>query len=99
MQIYYYQITISIIICTTFLLFNHCILNSSAISEDITYKYTIKDSTNIFDKSEFDKFGIKKIYPTLENGFEWYINMHNAELDLYLHNYKEINENSDLAII
>jgi hypothetical protein len=95
MQINCYHLTVSIIICTIFLLFNHSILNSSAISDDITYKYIITNSTNIFEKSEFDKFGIKKIYPTLENGFEWYINMHNAELDPYLHNYGEINKNSD----
>lgn len=80
-----------------FLLFSELIIyipifsEKESLSEDI-----IENSVNIFDNSsEFDKFGIKKIYPTAENGFEWFLNMSSAELDPYLFNYKKISKNSD----
>jgi hypothetical protein len=37
--------------------------------------------SNISDSKNFDKFGIKKIYPTRENGREWHINMENVTAD------------------
>jgi hypothetical protein len=36
---------------------------------------------NVSDSKHFDKFGIKKIYPTRENGREWFINMENVTAD------------------
>ena len=37
--------------------------------------------SNVSNSKYFDKFGIKKIYPTRENGREWYINMENVTAD------------------
>ncbi|MGE5862351.1 MAG: hypothetical protein ACM31H_01150, partial [Nitrososphaerales archaeon] len=45
--------------------------------------------------SNFDIFGIKKIYPTKKNGFEWFMNNYDPESDPYLHNYKSIVRNED----
>ena len=45
--------------------------------------------------SELDIFGIKKIYPTKKNGFEWFMNNYDPESDPYLHNYKSIVKNKD----
>ena len=36
---------------------------------------------NTSDGQRFDKFGIEKIYPTRENGREWYVNMENLTAD------------------
>ena len=45
--------------------------------------------------SDFDIFGIKKIYPTKKSGFEWFMNNSDPESDPYLHNYKSIVKNED----
>jgi len=45
--------------------------------------------------SNFDIFGIKEIYPTKKNGFEWFMNNYDPESDPYLHNYKSIVKNED----
>ena len=45
--------------------------------------------------SNFDIFGIKKIYPTKKSGFEWFMNNYDPESDPYLHNYKSIVKNED----
>jgi hypothetical protein len=45
--------------------------------------------------NELDVFGIKKIYPTLKQGFEWFMNNSDPESDPYLHNYKRIVKNDD----
>jgi len=45
--------------------------------------------------SNFDIFGIKEIYPTKKNGFEWFMNNYDPESDSYLHNYKSMVRNED----
>ncbi len=45
--------------------------------------------------SDFDIFGIKKIYPTKKSGFEWFMNNYDPESDPYMHNYKNIIKNND----
>lgn len=45
--------------------------------------------------SDFDIFGIKKIYPTVKDGFEWFINNSDPKSDPHLHNYKKIVKNED----
>ncbi|HJS64899.1 MAG TPA: hypothetical protein VJ767_08580, partial [Nitrososphaeraceae archaeon] len=45
--------------------------------------------------SNFDIFGIKEIYPTKKNGFEWFMNNYDPESDPYLHNYKSIVRNDE----
>lgn len=47
------------------------------------------------DFSDLDIFGIKKIYPTKKEGFEWFMNNHYPESDPYLHNYENIVKNQD----
>ncbi|MGE5863119.1 MAG: hypothetical protein ACM31H_05050, partial [Nitrososphaerales archaeon] len=55
----------------------------------IGIKYQQENSSN------FDIFGIKKIYPTKKSGFEWFMNNYDPESDPYLHNYKSIVRNED----
>ena len=55
----------------------------------IGIKYQQENSSN------FDIFGIKKIYPTKKSGFEWFMNNYDPESDSYLHNYKSIVKNED----
>jgi hypothetical protein len=51
---------------------------------------------NVKDSERFDKFGIKKIYPTRENGREWYVNMENLNADsLFDTNAAKISKQSD----
>ena len=46
--------------------------------------------------NDFDRFGIKKIYPTNKGGgFEWFMNNSDPTSDPYLHNYKNIVKNED----
>jgi hypothetical protein len=45
--------------------------------------------------SYFDRFGIKKIYPTKKDGFEWFMNNSDPTSDPYLHNYKNFVKNED----
>jgi hypothetical protein len=45
--------------------------------------------------SDFDIFGIKKIYPTKKGSFEWFMNNHDPESDPYLHNYDSVVKNED----
>ena len=45
--------------------------------------------------SNFDIFGIKEIYPTKKNGFEWFMNNNDPQSDPYMHNYKSIVKNED----
>ncbi|HSF51027.1 MAG TPA: hypothetical protein VLA74_09740, partial [Nitrososphaeraceae archaeon] len=55
----------------------------------IGIKYQQENSSN------FDIFGIKKIYPTKKSGFEWFMNNYDPESDPYLHNYKSIIRNDE----
>lgn len=45
--------------------------------------------------ADLDIFGIKKIYPTIKEGFEWFMNNSDPKSDPYLHNYKNIVKNKD----
>lgn len=45
--------------------------------------------------TDLDIFGIKKIYPTIKEGFEWFMNNSDPKSDPYLHNYKNIVKNKD----
>lgn len=49
------------------------------------YNYTAigKADQNPFNQSLNDKFGIHKIYPTKQNGREWYINMNNPNFGVF----------------
>lgn len=59
------------------------------------HKVEIKDQAANFSNLDIDIFGIKKIYPTKKNGFEWFMNNYDPESDPYLHNYKSIVKNED----
>jgi hypothetical protein len=45
--------------------------------------------------SSLDKFGIKKIYPTLSGGNEWYVNMDNPTSDPLFRNLPSMTKQSD----
>ena len=62
----------------------------SPVNESLAKKYfwitpasfaSDESGLNVSDSKHFDKFGIKKIYPTRENGREWYVNMENVTAD------------------
>lgn len=59
------------------------------------HKVEIKGQAANFSNLDIDIFGIKKIYPTKKNGFEWFMNNYDPESDPYLHNYKSIVKNED----
>lgn len=59
------------------------LLSFYIIHSDLPILYTTKTSAVVAnqDQERFDKFGIREIYATKENGREWYMNMENPKDD------------------
>ena len=76
----------NIVICN---FFSYHLIFSSTINSKILYG--IASGNN----SDVDIFGIRKIYVTKSEGFEWYMNMSNPQEDAYLYNYEKMRKNPD----
>ena len=59
------------------------LLSIYIIHSDLPILYPTKTYADVAnqDQESFDKFGIREIYPTKENGREWYMNMENPKDD------------------
>ncbi|HET9774695.1 MAG TPA: hypothetical protein VFP25_06905, partial [Nitrososphaeraceae archaeon] len=66
-----------------------------SVNQENTDVHKVEIKYQAANFSNFDIFGIKEIYPTKKNGFEWFMNNYDPESDPYLHNYKSIVKNED----
>lgn len=70
-------------------------LVTSEVSKAFTGTFNTAGQVLHLTFSDYDKFGIKKLYPTKSNGEQWYINMNNPTSDSRFNPQNTITKNPD----